>query len=54
MTKTFFMIAAFSCMSLAAQKQSINILKSNDPHESKPSLKLPSTTIPEKRRLPEN
>ena len=33
------MLAAFSCMSLAAQKQNSNILNSNDPNEIEIFLK---------------
>lgn len=51
MTKTFFMIAAFSCMSLAAQKQSINILNSNDPHEIEAFLKTAQRDDPRKATL---
>ena len=39
MTKTFFMLAAFSCMSLAAQIQNSNILKSTDAKEIEAFLK---------------
>ncbi len=40
MTKTFFMLAAFSCMSLAAQIQNSNILKSTDAKEIEAFLKI--------------
>lgn len=45
------MITAFSCMSLAAQKQSINILNSNDPHEIEAFLKTAQRDDPRKATL---
>jgi len=51
MKKTFFMIAAFTCMSLAAQKQSINILNCNDPHEIEAFLKTAQRDDPRKATL---
>lgn len=45
------MIAAFSCMSLAAQKQSINILNSKDPHEIEAFLKTAQRDDPRKATL---
>ena len=53
MKKTFFMIAAFSCMSLAAQKQNSNILNSNDPNEIEIFLKTAQRDDPRKPALTE-
>ena len=51
MTKTFFMLAAFSCMSLAAQIQNSNILKSTDAKEIEAFLKTAQRDDPRRSTL---